>query len=86
MNVELGPFKKKDLNDIATTVRSMDIDLLNTDPNPCGHQTSQQRKKAMDTSTIGITILDKVVIIVKNMDISLRNALGHTSVVTTIDD
>ena len=28
---------------IATTIRSMDIELLNVDPNPYGHQTNKQR-------------------------------------------
>ena len=70
---------------IATIARSMDIEPLSADPNPCGHQTSQQKKESMDTFIVGITIQDKVVIIVKIMDISLRIALGHTSVVTTID-
>ena len=39
----------------------------------------------METFIIGITAQDKAIIIVKNMDIFLRIALGHTSVVTTID-
>ena len=60
----------------------MDIEPLNADPNPCGHQISQQEKEAMDTFIIGITIQDKAIIIVKNMEISLRIALGHISLVT----
>ena len=43
MNAELGPCIHKDLKDIATTVRSMDIELLNVDPNPYGHQKNQKR-------------------------------------------
>ena len=39
----------------------------------------------MDTFIIGIKTQEKVVIIVKSMDISLRIALEHTSVGTTID-
>ena len=74
----------QDLRVIAIIVRNMDIEPLNANPNPCGHQTSQQRKEAMDTF-IGITTQDKAIIIVKNMDISLRIALGYTSVVTTTD-
>ena len=41
--VELGPCINKDLKDIATTIRSMDIEFLSVDPNPCGHQTTKQR-------------------------------------------
>ena len=85
MNVEPRPWTHKDLKVIAKTIKSMDIELLNVDPNPYGHQTNQQRKEAMDTFIIGITTQDKAIIIVKNMDISLRIALGHTSIVTTID-
>ena len=39
----------------------------------------------MITPIIGITIQDIAITIVKNMDISLRIALEHTSVVTTRD-
>ena len=39
----------------------------------------------METFIIGITTQDKDVIIVKNMDISLRIVLGQTLVVTIID-
>ena len=39
----------------------------------------------METLTIGITIQDIVVTIVKNIDISLRIALEHTSMATTIE-
>ena len=63
----------------------MDIDPLNVDPILCGHQTSQQKKEAMDTPITRTTTQDKAIIIVKNMDISLRITLGHTLVATTID-
>ena len=43
MNAELGPCRHKNLKDIATNVRSTDIELLDANPNPCGYQTSQQR-------------------------------------------
>ena len=43
MNVEPRPCTLKDLKDTAITIRSMDIDILNADPNPSGHQTSRQR-------------------------------------------
>ena len=39
----------------------------------------------MKTPTIGITIQYIAATIVKNMDISLKIALGQTLVVTTID-
>ena len=85
MNVEPEAYMHHDLKVTATIVRNMDIEALNADPNPYGHQTSQQRKEAMDTSIIGITTQQKAIIIVKNMDISLRTALGHTSMATTTD-
>ena len=37
MNAELGPCIHKDLKDIAITIRSMDIDILNANLNPCGN-------------------------------------------------
>ena len=83
MNVEKGPCMCQDLKVTTTIVRNMDIDPLNADPNPCGHQTSQQKKEVIDTSIIRIKILRKFVIIVKSMDTSLRIALEHTSMVTT---
>ena len=85
MNENLEPCRHQDLKVTATTIRSIDIELLNVDPNPCGHQISQQEKEAMDTSVIGIIIQDKVVIIVKSMDISQRITLRHTSMETTTD-
>ena len=78
MNTEPEPCMHQDLKVTATIVRNMDIEPLNVDLNPYGHQISQQRKEAMKTLIIGITTQHKVVIIVKNMDISLRFALGHT--------
>ena len=56
MNVELGPCMYQDLKDIATIVRNMDIEILNVDPNTCGHPTSQQRYEAMENLIIGIII------------------------------
>ena len=43
MNVGLEPSGHQDLKDTATTIRSMDIEPLNVDPSPHGHQESQQR-------------------------------------------
>ena len=40
MNVGLEPLEHQDLNDIVTTVRSMDIEPLNVDPSLGGHQTN----------------------------------------------
>ena len=85
MNGKPKPCMHQDLKVTTIIVRNMDMDILTVDPNPCGHQSSQQRKEAMDTFIIGITTQDKVVIIVKRMDISLRIALRHTSMVTAID-
>ena len=74
MNAKPKPCIHQDLKVIATTVRNMDIMLLSVDPNPCGHQTSQQKKGVMDTSITGITILGKAIIIVRNMNTFLKNA------------
>ena len=62
----------------------MDIEPLNANPSLCGHQTNQKRQIFIDITTIGTTILGRVVTIVKNMDTFLRIALEHTSVATTI--
>ena len=43
MNVELGPCMHQDLKVTTTIVRNMDMEPLNIDPNPCGHQTSQKK-------------------------------------------
>ena len=37
VNEEPREFIHKDLKDIVTTVRSMDIDILNANLNPCGN-------------------------------------------------
>ena len=84
MNAEPRPCIHTDLKDIDTTIRSMDTKLLNADPNPYGHQISQQEKEAMDTSTTRIITQDKAIIIVKSMDKFLRIALENILVVTTI--
>ena len=75
----------QDLKVTTTIIRNMDIEPLNVDPNPCGQQIGQQKKEAMDTIIIGITTQEKADIIVKNMDISLKTTLEHTSVATIID-
>ena len=74
MNAKPKPCMNQDLKVTGTTIRNMDIEPLSADPNPYGHQTSQQMKEVMDTSIIGITILGKAVIIVKSMDTTLRIA------------
>ena len=83
MNAEPEPCMHQDLKDTTTIVRNMDIEPLNADLNLCGHQTSQKNKEAMDTSTIGTTILGKVFTIIKSMDISLITTLRLNLVVTT---
>ena len=85
MNARQEPCMHQDLNVTTTTIRSMDIELLSADPSLCGHQTSQQNKEVMDTSTIGTTILGRVVTTVKSMDTFLKTALEHTSMVTIVD-
>ena len=67
MNVEKWPWMHQDFKNIAKIVRNMDIESLNIDPSPCGHQTSQKRKEAMENYIIGITTQEKIVISVKNM-------------------
>ena len=65
--------------------RSMDIEPLNADQSLCGHQISIQGETTMHTITIGTTIQDKVVTIVRNMVIYSRTTLEHTSKETTTD-
>ena len=81
-HMNVGPESRRypNLKDTTTTVRSMDIEHLNANPSLHGHQTTYE---VMKTLAIGITIQDIVVIIVKNMDISLRTSLEHILVETT---
>ena len=72
----------QNLKDIATIIKSMDIEHLSADPSLHGHQT---RKEAITTLTIGITIQDIAAITMKNMDISLRTALEHILVEIIVD-
>ena len=72
----------QNLKDTTTTIRNMDIEPLNANPSPHGHQARQEDIK---TLTIGITIQDIAITTTRNMDISLRIALEHISVVTTRD-
>ena len=65
--------------DIATTARSMDTNPLSVDQSLCGHQINMKGETTMHTITIGITIQDKVVTIVKNMVIYPKTTLEHTS-------
>ena len=74
MNGKLEPCIHQDLKFVATTVRSMDIELLSVDLSLCGHQTNQKRQEIMDISTIGTTTLGRDVTIVKSTDTSLRIA------------
>ena len=69
----------------ATIARSMDIEPLSANQSLCGHQISMQEEKTMHTITTGTTTQDKVVTIVKSMDIYLRTTLEHISRETTID-
>ena len=70
---------------VTTTIaRIMDIEPLNAYQILCGHQTNQQRPKAMDITTIGTIILGRVVTTVRNMGTFLRIALEHISAANTI--
>ncbi len=71
MNVELEPCIHQNLKEIVIIVISLDTKPLNEDPSSHSHQT---REEAMKISIIGITIQDIAIIIVKNMDTSLRIA------------
>ena len=71
--------------DTATIARNMDIEPLNANQSLCGHQINMQEDTTMHIITIGITIQDKVVTIVKSMDIYLRTKLEHNLKETTID-
>ena len=75
----------KDVMEIDTIARSMDIDHLSVEESLCGHQISMQEETTMHTITIGTTSQGKVVTIVKYMDIYLRTTLEHTSKETTTD-
>ena len=72
MNARKEPCKHQDVKVTATTVKSMDIEPSSADLSPCGHQKNQQKKEFMDTSTIGTTILGKVVTTVKSINTSMR--------------
>ena len=67
MNKELEACMHQDLKIYATIVRNMDIEPLNADPNPCGHQIIQQEKESIDTFIIGIKTQEKDIIIVKTL-------------------
>ena len=43
MNTKTRPYAHKDLKDTNITIRSMNIEHMNVNPNPNGHQTSRQR-------------------------------------------
>ena len=84
VTIGLEPSGHQDLKVTTTIARSMDIEPLNVDQSLCGHQINQQRPKAMDITTIGTTILGRVVTTIRSMDTFLRIALEHISVATTI--
>lgn len=43
MNVEPRPWENKDLKDTAITIKSMDIEHMNENLSPNGHQISRKR-------------------------------------------
>ena len=55
MNATQRPWELRDLKDIATIVRSMDIKHMNVDLMPIGHQTSRHKYNKMENFTIRIT-------------------------------
>ena len=61
---------------MVTTIieRSIDIEPLSANQSLCGHQTNKKRLKAMDTTIIGTTILERVVTNVRSMGTFLKNA------------
>ena len=72
MTVGLEPSGHQDFKFTTIIARSMVIELLSEDQNLCRHLTNHQRLKAMDTTTIGTTILGTVVTIVKSMETFLE--------------
>lgn len=64
MNVELEPCIYQNLKDATTIIKTLDIEPLNVDPSPCGHQKGQQREEAMKIPITRIKIQDIIVIIV----------------------
>ena len=63
----------------------MDIEHMNVDQSPNGHQTIRQRQSTMKTLIIGSIILGIFVTIFKSMDMLLKIAFQHISKVTTKD-
>ena len=57
---------------IATTAKSMDVELLGVDQSLCGHLISLEGEITMHNTTIVIKIPGKVVTIVQNMVMFLR--------------
>ena len=66
--------KPQDLKVTVITAKSMVIELLSADLNPCGHQINMQRCQPKEIITIGITTPEIVVTIAKNMDTLLKTA------------
>ena len=62
----------------------MVIDALNVDKSLYRHKINNQRPKSMDITTIGTTILGKVVTTIKSVDTFLRIVLEHILVAITI--
>ena len=85
MNAELESCMHQNLKDIATTIKSMDIEKMNIDPRLTRHLTSKTRHLRKVTLKSRITIQGIVVTSVKNMDTFLRIAYGHISEVTIKD-
>ena len=71
---------------VTTTIaRSMVIDALNVDKSLCRHKINNQRPKSMEITTIGTTILDRVVTTIRSMGIFLRIVLEHILMEIIVD-
>ena len=70
----LGLSGHQNLVVIATTTKSMDIEILSTDQSLCGHPISLQGETIMHTTTTVITILGRAIITIKSMGMLLKIA------------
>ena len=85
MNIGPRIQEHKYLKDISKIVISMDIKHMTVDLMPRGHQTNRNRYNTMENLTIGITIQDILITIIKSMDMLLIISLEHILEVITVD-
>ena len=86
MSAELRLQAHKDLKDIYTIFKIINIKHLNENLMPSRHLESRHRDNIMENLTNGITIQGIVATIVKSIDILLKISLEHISEVTRVDD